>query len=165
MLGSNGETKGQVARYAGTAKALAPVVRRLASDAELRDDLRVVLQAGRKLYDDLSTDEPLSVTRRIFTDAEVRKQIDRALAERGAAEGVGLRAHERLGEALDHLAQEIGLHFGQLLAQPGQQVHVVADHCLLLAVGFGHLTRMEQWSPHLKNKATTLWFVHHGRGH
>ncbi len=77
MSRSNGESR--VARYAGTASALAPVVRRLASDAELRDDLKVVLEAGKKLYDDLSVEEPLTLTRKIFTDANVRQQIDKAL--------------------------------------------------------------------------------------
>jgi gas vesicle protein len=80
MLGSNGEMRSKVARYAGTASAMAPVVRRLARDDQLRDDLRVVLEAARKLYDDLSSEEPLKVTRKIFTDSDVRKQIDTALA-------------------------------------------------------------------------------------
>lgn len=79
MLGSDGEMRSRMARYAGTASAVAPIVRRLARDDELRDDLRVVLEAARKLYDDLSSEEPLKITRKIFTDTDVRKQIDKAL--------------------------------------------------------------------------------------
>ncbi len=79
MLGSNGEMRGRVSRYTEMASAIAPVVRRLARDTEFRDDVKVALEAGKKLYDDLSADEPLKVTRKIFTDAEVRKQIDKAL--------------------------------------------------------------------------------------
>ena len=31
-----------------------------------------------------------------------------------------------------HLAQQVGLGLFELLAQPGQKVHVVLGHCLLL---------------------------------
>jgi hypothetical protein len=79
MLGSDGEIRSRMARYTGTASAMAPIVRRLARDEELRDDLRVVLEAVRRLYGDLSHDDALKITRKIFTDADVRKQIDRAL--------------------------------------------------------------------------------------
>ncbi len=91
MLGSDGEMRNRMARYAGTASAMAPIVRRLARDDELRDDLRVVLEAAKKLYDDLSNEEPLRITRKIFTDADVRKQIDKAL---GAIEDAGSHVRE-----------------------------------------------------------------------
>ena len=80
MLGSDREMMSKVARYAGTASAVAPLARRLATDDELRDDLRVALDAARKLYDDLSSEEPLKITRKIFTDTDVREQIDKVLA-------------------------------------------------------------------------------------
>jgi hypothetical protein len=47
------------------------------------------------------------------------------LAVFGVAEGVGLRGHERVGERLDHRAQQIGTRRGEVVLGEGVQGHTV----------------------------------------
>ena len=54
--------------------------------------------------------------------------IGRALAVQGAARGVGLRRHEGLDERADHLPQQIGVGFLEVLAEPDERVHSWFDH-------------------------------------
>jgi len=58
-----------------------------------------------------------------------------------------LRAHELFCEDLEHLAHQIDSTLGQHLAKPRQTVDVVVGHCLLLGLGLGLPSRMEQWPP------------------
>ena len=41
------------------------------------------------------------------------------------AQGVGVRGHQRVGECLDHLPQQIGTRRGQVLLQPGGERHTL----------------------------------------
>ena len=50
------------------------------------------------------------------------------LAVPGAAEHVGVRAHQRLRELLHHRPQQIRARLLELLAQPARHVHRVLDH-------------------------------------
>src|SRR5207237_8089541 len=54
--------------------------------------------------------------------------LRRARPVTGAAERIRLRAHQRLGEALDHLAQQIWACLLELLAQPAEYVQGELDH-------------------------------------
>ena len=65
-------------------------------------------------------------------DTHMLDRVRELLAEYGATESVGFGTHELLGEGAHHLPQQVGLGFGELLAQPAQKVHRLLGHCLLL---------------------------------
>jgi hypothetical protein len=54
--------------------------------------------------------------------------LRRALAVAGAADSIGVCAHQRLRELLDHRPQQIRMSFLQLLAQPARHIHPLLDH-------------------------------------
>ena len=71
----------------------------------------------------------------------------RTLAVRRPAQGVGLGRHELLGEGLDHLADEVvAALFVEVLAQPGQGVHLVGDHRTPLRFVCQDFLRLLRWS-------------------
>ena len=71
-----------------------------------------------------------------------------SLAVGGAADGAGLGRHQRLGEGLDHLSDQVGAAVGlELLAQPGRRVHRVRDyHRIISRFVLLDLLRLMRWS-------------------
>jgi len=74
------ENRAKVMRAAGAASVAAPYVRRLMSDAELRDDLRALVVAGHHLYEGL-TENGVS---KLLED-DVRTDVDRIVTSLQAA--------------------------------------------------------------------------------
>ncbi len=69
------ENRAKVLRAAGAASAAAPYVRRIMSDAELRDDLRALVIAGHHLYEGLTEN---GVSKLLEND--VRTDLDRMVS-------------------------------------------------------------------------------------
>ncbi len=66
----------KVMRAAGAATVAAPYVRRLTRDERLRDDVKVVMDNVRHLYDEVSEEGVGS----LVTDEQIRHQVDTILA-------------------------------------------------------------------------------------
>jgi predicted metal-dependent RNase len=66
----------KVMRAAGAATVAAPYVRRLARDEKLRDDVKIVMDNVRHLYDEVSEEGVGS----LVTDEQIRHQVDTILA-------------------------------------------------------------------------------------
>ena len=62
------------AAYAGAR----PVAERLLYDDDLRDNLRVFIEAARKIIDELSDEEPTEIIARLWNDDKLRKQVEAA---------------------------------------------------------------------------------------
>jgi hypothetical protein len=64
----------------------------------------------------------------------VGEPLRRALVEAGADLGRHLGVHDRLGEDVESLAQEVQVGFFGVLAEQVQNVHCVLSHGVLLCV-------------------------------
>ena len=62
------------AAYAGAR----PVAERLLYDDDLRDKLRVFIEAARKILDELSDEEPTEIVTRLWNDDKLRRQVEAA---------------------------------------------------------------------------------------
>jgi hypothetical protein len=62
------------AAYAGAR----PVIERLFYDDELRDNIRVFIEAARKIIDELSDESPSEIVTRLWDDDKLRKQVEAA---------------------------------------------------------------------------------------
>ena len=63
-----------VAAYAGAK----PVIERLLYDDELRDNIRVFIEATRRILDELSDEDPTDIVARLWDDDKLRKQVEAA---------------------------------------------------------------------------------------
>jgi hypothetical protein len=62
------------AAYAGAK----PVIERLLYDDELRDNIRVFIEAARKILDELSDASPTDIVTKLWDDDKLRKQVEAA---------------------------------------------------------------------------------------
>ncbi len=79
-----GATNGSalVAAYAGAR----PVAERLLYDDDLRDNIRTLIEASRKILDELSDESPQEIVAKLCDDDKVRNQVESAVgaAQEGA---------------------------------------------------------------------------------
>lgn len=79
-----GATNGSalVAAYAGAR----PVAERLLYDDDLRDNIRTLIEASRKILDELSDESPQEIVAKLWDDDKVRNQVESAVgaAQEGA---------------------------------------------------------------------------------
>ena len=79
-----GATNGSalVAAYAGAR----PVAERLLYDDDLRDNIRTLIEASRKILDELSDESPQEIVARLWDDDKVRNQVESVVgaAQEGA---------------------------------------------------------------------------------
>ena len=63
-----------------------PVAERLLYDDDLRDNIRVFIESARKIYDEVSNDDPADIVSRLWDDDKLRSQIEAAAeaAQQGA---------------------------------------------------------------------------------
>ena len=57
-----------------------PVAERLLYDDDLRDNIRVIIDAGNKIYSEVSSDSPGEIVARLWDDDKLREQIESATA-------------------------------------------------------------------------------------
>lgn len=55
-----------------------PVLERLLYDDELRDNIRVFIEATRRIADELSDEDPTDIVSRLWDDDKLRKQVEAA---------------------------------------------------------------------------------------
>ncbi len=55
-----------------------PVLERLLYDDELRDNIRVFIEATRRILDELSDEDPTDIVARLWDDDKLRKQVEAA---------------------------------------------------------------------------------------
>lgn len=79
-----GATNGSalVTAYAGAR----PVAERLLYDDDLRDNIRTLIEASRKILDELSDESPQEIVAKLWDDDKVRNQVESAVgaAQEGA---------------------------------------------------------------------------------
>lgn len=56
-----------------------PVAERLLYDDDLRDNIRTLLEASRKVLDELSDEEPTEILTRLWEDPKLRKDVEAAV--------------------------------------------------------------------------------------
>ena len=69
-----------------------PVLERLLYDDELRDNIRTFIESARKIYDELSDEDPSDIVTRLWDDDKLRSQVE------GAAEAAQQGAKRVRGE-------------------------------------------------------------------
>ncbi len=62
------------AAYAGAR----PVIERLLYDDDLRDNIRVFIESARKIFNELSDEDPGEIITRLWDDDKLRKQVEAA---------------------------------------------------------------------------------------
>ncbi len=62
------------AAYAGAR----PVIERLLYDDDLRDNIRVFIESARKIFSELSDEDPGEIITRLWDDDKLRKQVEAA---------------------------------------------------------------------------------------
>jgi hypothetical protein len=75
-----------VAALAGLYEGARPVAQRLLYDDDLRDNIRVFIEAAQRIYDEVNGEEPSQVVQRLWDDDKLRKQVEAAAgaAQQGA---------------------------------------------------------------------------------
>lgn len=63
---------------AGAAEGARPFAERLLYDEELQQNIRVFLETAKKIYEDISRDDPQKIAGRLWDDDKLRKQIEEA---------------------------------------------------------------------------------------
>lgn len=56
-----------------------PIAERLLYDDDLRDNIRTLLEASRKVLDELSDEEPTDIVARLWDDPKLRKEVEAAV--------------------------------------------------------------------------------------
>ena len=56
-----------------------PIAERLLYDDDLRDNIRTLLEASRKVLDELSDEEPTEIVARLWDDPKLRKEVEAAV--------------------------------------------------------------------------------------
>ena len=67
------------ASLAAAFSGVGPVAERLLYDDDLRDNIRTLLEAGRKILDEVSDEEPTEIVSRLWDDPKLRKEIEAAV--------------------------------------------------------------------------------------
>jgi hypothetical protein len=63
---------------AGYADSARPFAERLLYDEELQENIRVFLEAAKRIYEDISKDSPGRVATRLWDDDKLRKRVEEA---------------------------------------------------------------------------------------
>jgi hypothetical protein len=76
-----------------------PIAERLLYDDDLRDNIRVFIEAARSILDELSDEKPTEVVQKLWDDDKVRKQVEAAViaAQEGSRRVQGKRVRTRGG--------------------------------------------------------------------
>ena len=56
-----------------------PVAERLLYDDDLRDNIRTLIEAGRKIVDEVSDEDPTDVVARLWDDPKLRREVEAAV--------------------------------------------------------------------------------------
>lgn len=56
-----------------------PIAERILYDDDLRDNIRTLLEASRKVLDELSDEEPTEIVARLWDDPKLRKEVEAAV--------------------------------------------------------------------------------------
>ena len=74
-----------------------PIAERLLYDDDLRDNIRVFIEAARNILDELSDEKPTEVVQKLWDDDKVRKQVEAAViaAQEGSRRVQGKRVRSR----------------------------------------------------------------------
>ncbi|CAN5222824.1 hypothetical protein BH24ACT19_BH24ACT19_19030 [soil metagenome] len=64
---------------AGAFSGARPVAERLLYDDDLRDNIRTLLEAGRKIIDEFSNEDPTDVVARLWDDPKLRREVEAAV--------------------------------------------------------------------------------------
>ncbi len=68
---------------AGAFSGARPVAERLLYDDDLRDNIRTLIEAGRKIVDEVSDEDPADVVSKLWDDPKLRREVEAAV---GAAQ-------------------------------------------------------------------------------
>ena len=68
---------------AGAFSGARPVAERLLYDDDLRDNIRTLIEAGRKIVDEVSDEDPADVVSKLWDDPKLRREVESAV---GAAQ-------------------------------------------------------------------------------
>ena len=63
---------------AGAFSGARPVAERLLYDDDLRDNIRTLLEAGRKIVDEISDEDPTDIVARLWDDPKLRREVEAA---------------------------------------------------------------------------------------
>lgn len=67
------------AALAGALSGARPVAERLLYDDDLRDNIRTLIEATRKILDEVSDEEPTEVISRLWDDPKLRREVESAV--------------------------------------------------------------------------------------
>nr|MBA2441926.1 hypothetical protein [Rubrobacter sp.] len=68
-----------VASLSAAASEARPLAERLLYDDDLRDNLRTLIEAARKILDELSDEDPRDIVARLWDDDKLRRQVEEAV--------------------------------------------------------------------------------------
>lgn len=107
-----------------------PVAERLLYDDDLRENLRTFIESARKIYDEVSGEDPTDIVARLWDDDKLRSQIEAAAeaAQQGAkrVRGEKVRGDGRGGFATLLLIVAGALAFLFLYPKTGPQARRIA---------------------------------------
>lgn len=107
-----------------------PVAERLLYDDDLRDNIRVFIESARKIYDELSDEDPTDIVGRLWDDDKLRSQVEAAAAaaQQGAkrVRGEKVRGGGRGGFGTLLLLVAGGLAFLFLYPKTGPEARRIA---------------------------------------
>ncbi len=63
---------------AGAFSGARPIAERLLYDDDLRDNIRTLLESGRKIVDEVSDEDPTDIVARLWDDPKLRREVEAA---------------------------------------------------------------------------------------
>jgi len=124
-----------VAALAGLYEGARPVAERLLYDDDLRDNIRVFIEAAQRIYNELNDEEPAKIVQRLWDDDKLRKQVEAAAgaAQQGAKRVRGEKVRGGGGGLLNRLVFLLlagGLGYLFLSPQTGPQARKIAQDAI-----------------------------------
>ena len=107
-----------------------PVAQRLLYDDDLRDNIRVFIESARKIYDELSDEDPTDIVTRLWDDDKLRSQVEAAAAaaQQGARRVRGQKVRSGGGGFRTFLLLAVGaLAFLFLYPKTGPEARRIAN--------------------------------------
>ena len=105
-----------------------PIAERLVYDDDLRDNIRVFIEAARNILDELSDERPTEVVQRLWDDDKVRKQVEAAVvaAQEGSRRVQGKKVRSGGGGGWVLLLLTAGIGFLFLNPKTGPEARRLA---------------------------------------
>ena len=107
-----------------------PVAERLLYDDDLRDNIRTIIEAGRKIADEISDENPTEIVAKLWDDQKLRREVEAAAgaAQEGYLRVRGKRVKSR-GGGSGKLLLILALAGGVLFLNPktGPQARKIAS--------------------------------------